>query len=431
MPTFTGTVGNDLLVGTLAADTIIGSDGDDRITGSLGIDALYGGAGVDLFIDTAAGFNGDTIYDFSTEDRLLILDANIGFFNFSLSGSILNFNGNSLTLLGVRGTLTASAANGGGVELRLAPPTTVQNDFNGDGRSDILWRHSSGEVGQWLGQRDGAFVNNGRVAPNPVDPNWFVAGIGDFNGDGRADVFWRHSSGALGEWQGQPSGQFVNISSAVPGVVDSSWRVVGVSDYNGDGREDILWRHTSGVITEWLGRSDGSFFNNTGAPANTVDNGWTVVASGDFNGDGYGDIVWRHTSGVFAEWQGSRTGNFTNTGTVLSGASGTIVGTGDFNGDGFDDLISRASNGAITEWFGQASGQFLSFSPSLQVLDTNWRIAEIGDFDGDGRDDLVWRHSSGANTQWQALGNGEFANIGGMPTVDPSWTIQSPDGIFF
>lgn len=29
-------------------------------------------------------------------------------------------------------------------------------------------------------------------------------------------------------------------------------RPMGTKDYNGDGRADILWRHTSGAVATWL-----------------------------------------------------------------------------------------------------------------------------------------------------------------------------------
>jgi hypothetical protein len=74
---------------------------------------------------------------------------------------------------------------------------------------------------------------------------------------------------------------------------------VGVGDFNGDGRSDILWRHSSGTIVEWL--LNGTTLIEHGSPgAATMD--WTIVGVGDFNGDGYADILWRHSSGTVVEW---------------------------------------------------------------------------------------------------------------------------------
>jgi hypothetical protein len=167
------------------------------------------------------------------------------------------------------------------------------HDFNGDDRSDILWRHSSGAVYEWL-------LNGTTVAqhgsPGEASTDWTIVGVGDFNGDGNADILWRHSSGTVVEW-------LLNgtrlIEHGSLGDVTTDWTIVGVGDFNGDGRSDILWRHSSGTIVEWL--LNGTTLIEHGSPgAATMD--WTIVGVGDFNGDGYADILWRHSSGTIVEW---------------------------------------------------------------------------------------------------------------------------------
>jgi plastocyanin len=70
----------------------------------------------------------------------------------------------------------------------------------------------------------------------------------DFNGDGRSDILWRNSStGANAIWRSASSAAPQAVS-AVPVV----WRALGLADYNGDGRSDILWRNSSsGVNVIW------------------------------------------------------------------------------------------------------------------------------------------------------------------------------------
>lgn len=69
---------------------------------------------------------------------------------------------------------------------------TARNDFNGDGKSDILWRNStSGGTSLW-------FVNGlstvGSVSFGVVPGVWSVATTGTYNGDGAADIVWRNQS---------------------------------------------------------------------------------------------------------------------------------------------------------------------------------------------------------------------------------------------
>ena len=63
-------------------------------------------------------------------------------------------------------------------------------DFNGDGKSDILWRNGITEENA-IWQMDGANVTSYDFT-NELDSNWTVAGVGDINGDNQADIFWQN-----------------------------------------------------------------------------------------------------------------------------------------------------------------------------------------------------------------------------------------------
>ena len=44
----------------------------------------------------------------------------------------------------------------------------------------------------------------------------------------------------------------VHVSSVNLGNVDKQWKIVGSDDFNGDGKTDILWQHSSGARSIWL-----------------------------------------------------------------------------------------------------------------------------------------------------------------------------------
>jgi len=73
-----------------------------------------------------------------------------------------------------------------------------------------------------------------------ADPAWIVAGTGDFNGDGKADILWRRpSDGAVSMWLMDGTA----ATSTTTLFADPDWIVAGTGDFNGDGKADILMRH--------------------------------------------------------------------------------------------------------------------------------------------------------------------------------------------
>lgn len=421
-----GGAGNDRLIGGRGAETFIGGSGEDTISGGPGTDLLMGGAGKDTFIDTAANLNGDRIGDFAVGDRIIITDADIATFTFSVSGTTLTYSGGTIALGSSLAGLVASAAAGGGVELKL-PQTATRNDFNGDGISDVLWRDDSGTVTDWLGTATGGFVGNFAQSNISLTTDWQIAGTGDFNGDGRADVLWRDRSGTVTDWLGTTAGGFVgNFNDANVSLTDD-WQVAGTGDFNGDGRTDVLWRNSQGTITDWLGTSTGGFTGNfRDANVNLATN-WHVAGIGDFNGDGRDDILWRDQKGTINDWLGTATGgfigNFANAHLGLT-VDWQVAGTGDFNGDGYDDVLWRDAKGAIMVWAGTNAGGFETTTTTF--LGTIWQVASIGDFNGDGRDDILWRNRDGTITDWLAAPTGGFtynldnANV----SVTSSWHVE-------
>jgi serralysin len=430
----TGNEVNNQLEGFSGNDTLVGLGGNDTLLGGSGIDVLTGGLGVDTFRDTRANLNGDTITDFTIGEAIIFTDATLGSFTFSLSGSTLTYAGGSLTLTGVTGTLVASAAAGGGVQLTIqaAVIADVRNDFNGDGRSDILWRNLDGSLSDWLGQANGGFVTNDANAFTIVPTSWEVTGTGDFNGDGRDDILWRNTNGQLSNWLGQANGGFVSNDANAFTTVPTSWQVAGVGDFNGDGRDDILWRNTNGQLSDWLGTATGGFTTNDANAFTTVPTSWNVAGVGDFNGDGRDDILWRNTNGQLSNWLGTASGGFaTNDANALTSAptSWSVVGVGDFNGDGRDDILWRNTNGQLSNWLAQANGGFVSNDANaFTTVPTSWSVVAVGDYNGDGRDDILWRNTNGQLSNWLGTATGGFTpnDANAFTTVPTSWTVQ-PD----
>jgi hypothetical protein len=426
-----GTSGDDVLVGNSGTNILYGYGGNDTLTGGLGRDRLIGGAGADTFRDTADGLNGDTITDFSGTDKIVITDADIANFQFSLGGNSLTYSGGSIGLANLpAGHLVASAAAGGGVQIMLVPQT-IRNDFNGNGRSDILWRNDNGQLSDWLSNANGGFTANDTNAFTSVPASWHVADTGDFNGDGRSDILWRNDNGQMSDWLGNANGGFAPNDANAFTQVSTDWHITATGDFNGDGRTDILWRNDNGQLSDWLANANGGFTPNDSNAFTTVPTVWQVAGTGDFNGDGRDDILWRNSNGQLSDWLGMASGGFTpndaNAFTTVP-TSWHVAGTGDFNGDGRGDILWRNDNGQLSDWLGTASGGFTpNDANAFTTVSTDWHVTAVGDYNGDGRSDILWRNDNGQLSDWLGNANGGFTpNDGNAFTSVPSvWRVQS------
>src|SRR5690606_23715504 len=123
----------------------------------------------------------------------------------------------------------------------VIPLQNVRSDFDGDGKSDILFRHAGNGQNVIWKSANGATQQAVTPVPNLA---WTIVGTGDFSGDGKADILWRNTAnGGNAIWR---SGSGASADAqAVATVADQNWKVAGVGDFNGDSRADILWRHAA------------------------------------------------------------------------------------------------------------------------------------------------------------------------------------------
>ena len=294
------------------------------------------------------------------------------------------------------------------------PPRPAEGDYNGDGKSDVLWRNGSGETLMWL--MDGTTVVGGGTLL-ATDANWTVAGNGDYNGDGKADLLWRHTTGTVVTW-------FMNGITIIGGgtvtTVDPNYEIVGTGDYNADGKADILWRHTTGTVIIWL--MDGIQIAGGGEVA-SVDRSWRIVSTGDQNGDGRADILWRHSSGSTTIWLMNGV-QVTGGGAIADvDPSWDIFGTADYNADGKADILWRHTTGEVTIWF--MNGSQVIGGGAVGGAASAWQIVGRGKYDAGGNADILWLHNSGDTVIWLMSGNVAVSGTG-IGSMGQGWQIVDP-----
>ena len=106
----------------------------------------------------------------------------------------------------------------------------------------------------------------GAVGPFNPGPSWHVKGVGDFDGDGKSDIIWQHDNGTAAMWLMDGTTPRSSARSARSTRVPS-WHIKGTGDFNGDGKSDILWQHDNGTAAMWLmDGTDATFVGAAGRP---------------------------------------------------------------------------------------------------------------------------------------------------------------------
>ena len=165
-------------------------------------------------------------------------------------------------------------------------------DFSGDGKADLVGRVKSADT-WWVGLSTGSKFNTTMWATWNTAFTWVDVQVGDFNGDGKADLTGRALE--TGQWWTAISDGSSSFTTTLwltwnPAL---TWVDVRVGDFNGDGKADIIGRALQ--TGQWFtGLSNGStaFTNSLWAVWNPGLT-WVDVQVGDFNGDGKTDITGR------------------------------------------------------------------------------------------------------------------------------------------
>ncbi|MFI6250209.1 trypsin-like serine protease [Streptomyces sp. NPDC051016] len=244
-----------------------------------------------------------------------ITDANLSLFNKLNDGKADLFARKSSTKVGYeldsKGTSLAARASWGdftGVNVIL------QADLNRDGFQDLVYRvASSGDVYWWhfvlnSDQTDGTWTDT------KIFTNWktrkAIVTPGDLTGDYLPDVLSVDSSAVMWLYPGKGNGTF-----GARVRIGTGWsqynQLRGVGDFNGDGKADLLARKSTGGDL-YLYKGTGKAGTGLFSARVKVRSAWTgfntLAAVGDMTGDGKADLLARTTGGTLYLYPGTGKG---------------------------------------------------------------------------------------------------------------------------
>jgi sugar lactone lactonase YvrE len=300
-------------------------------------------------------------------------------------------------------------------------------DFNGDGIPDMaIADYQNASVIILLGNGDGTFRQSTIPLPGSSP---YVLLIGDFNNDGIADIAVANNNESTSGYSsiyillGNGDGTFTQAGSPI--TVGKFAYTIVMADFNRDGNADLaVVDNFTDAFYVLLGHGDGSFTTIITAEGTNTP---FPIAAADFNNDGIPDLAVGDTSGQISVFLGKGDGTFT-AGAKFATIYDTLgFAVGDLRGDGNADIICLSgSTDPLQIWLGNGDGTFTA-APATPATAVNSESATIADFNGDGKPDIAIADSVVSGVRI-LLGNGD-GTFAAAPTIsgdtDPGYVVAA------
>ncbi len=309
--------------------------------------------------------------------------------------------------------LTAQLVSGQGAFVDDTTSVAAVGDFNGDGKADVVTGDGHSDVYVLLGNGDGTFQKSATLSLGSFVETLSFA-IGDFNGDTKMDLAVatgnvQFNTGAVQIFLGNGNGTFTTGQAVAIGTIFSNQpQGMAVGDFNADQKLDLVAVNGgASTVSVVLGNGDGTFQAAKNFAVGQQDPRGVAVA--DLNGDGKLDVVVANHNGALNNTVSVLLGN--GDGTLQAAHDFTAdagpmsVVLADFNGDGkLDIATANRDTSDVSILLGNGDGTFQA-TTNIGVGLLPITIA-VADFNQDGKLDLITGNSANSNVA-VLLGKGD------------------------
>jgi hypothetical protein len=277
--------------------------------------------------------------------------------------------------------------------------------------------------------------------------------LGDFNADGRQDIITFTLGSAADAWVSLSNGTGFDRSSIWHDFFGLNGEQLGVGDFDGDGKDDIVVAAMNSAGTVYVARSTGVACLDGASPcgfsSSSVWRGHVlageVMRTGDFNGDRKDDLAVftkGSTADVLVQTSTGSRFNSSSTWHTFFSPNAEVPFVGDFNADGFDDIVTFTLGSNADAWVALSNGRsFGASSVWHQFFGLTGEVLGVADMNGDGMDDIV-TFVPGNGRVYVALSTGSsfgasrvwansFASSGQVPFVGDVNADHRADAVLF